>query len=231
MMKDVTAAILIKDNKILIARRKASDSQGGKWEFPGGTIKEGETPRHCLIREMKEEFGIKVSVGNFYGCFLVIFERNYCILTCRSFYYKLIFTMSKKILIITAALLGFAILSASAIAGDKKQLTKEEKARQKSLEKDAFYSARIRLNVWRSTSIEAGTFDQAQYDEFRFQLYEKSVNDSLICYEEFILEENFYDANICLQTWRMHSKELGTYDKDQYEALKERLKLERIKKA
>jgi hypothetical protein len=153
--------------------------------------------------------------------------------------------MSKKILIITAALLGFAILSASAIAEDKKQLTKEEKARQKmlkieavnayyrlkkSLEKDAFYSARIRLNVWRSTSIEAGTFDQTQYDEFRFQLYEKSVNDSLICYEEFILEENFYDANICLQTWRMHSKELGTYDKDQYEALKERLKLERINK-
>ena len=51
------------------------------------------------------------------------------------------------------------------------------------------------------------------------------------CYEEFIFEENFYDANICLQTWRMHSKELGTYDKNQYEALKEGLKQAKADKA
>ena len=99
-----------------------------------------------------------------------------------------------------------------------------------SLEKDAFYSTRVRLNVWRSTSMEAGTFDQAKYDEFKQQLYENSVNDSMKCYEGFILEENFYDANICLQTWRMHSKELGTYDKEEYEALKERLKQARAAK-
>jgi len=66
-MTDVTAAILIKDKKILIARRKATDNQGGKWEFPGGKIKADETPRECLIREMKEEFGINVSVGEFFG--------------------------------------------------------------------------------------------------------------------------------------------------------------------
>lgn len=66
-MEEVTAAILIKDNKILIARRKATDNQGGKWEFPGGTIKKDETPQECLIREMKEEFDIDVSVGKFYG--------------------------------------------------------------------------------------------------------------------------------------------------------------------
>jgi hypothetical protein len=154
--------------------------------------------------------------------------------------------MSKKILIITAALLGLLFLTSFAIAEDKKPLSKEEKARQKmlkleaanafwrlkhSLEKDAFYNTRIRLNVWRSTAMEAGTFDQAKYDEYKQQLYERSVNDSMKCYEEFILEENYYDANICLQTWRMHSKELGTYDKDKYEALKESLKQARIKKA
>jgi 8-oxo-dGTP diphosphatase len=66
-MTEVTAAILIKDKKILIARRKATDNQGGKWEFPGGKIKADETPRQCLIREMKEEFGINVSVGEFFG--------------------------------------------------------------------------------------------------------------------------------------------------------------------
>ena len=154
--------------------------------------------------------------------------------------------MRKKILTITAGLLVLLFLTTLAIGEDKKSPSQEEKARQKmlkleaanalwrlkhSLEKDAFYNTRIRLNVWRSTAMEAGTFDQAQYDEFKQQLYENSVNDSMKCYEEFILEDNFYDANICLQTWRMHSKELGTYDKDTYEALKERLKQARIKKA
>lgn len=129
-------------------------------------------------------------------------------------------------------------LSAFAVAEDKKALTQEEKARQKmlkleaanafwrlkhSLEKDGFYSGRIRLNVWRATATEAGTFDQAKYDEFKKQLYEKSINDSMKCYEEFILDDNFYDANICLQIWRMHSKELGNYDKEEYDALKERI--------
>ena len=154
--------------------------------------------------------------------------------------------MRKKILSITAGLIVLLFLTSFAIGEDKKSPSQEEKARQKmlkieaanafwrlkhSLEKDAFYCTRIRLNVWRSTATEAGTFDQAQYDQFKQQLYEKSVNDSMKCYEEFIFEENFYDANICLQTWRMHSKELGTYDKDRYEALKERLKQARIKKA
>ena len=83
----------------------------------------------------------------------------------------------------------------------------------------------------RFLAMEAGTFDQAQYDEIKQQLYQKSVNDSMKCYEGFILQENFYDANICLQTWRMHSKELGTYDKEEYEALKERLKQARAAKA
>ena len=54
-------------------------------------------------------------------------------------------------------------------------------------------------------------------------MYEKSVNDSLRCFEEFIMEEDYYDANVCLQTWRMHSKELGTYDQAQYEALKNKM--------
>jgi len=91
------------------------------------------------------------------------------------------------------------------------------------MEKDGFYSGRVALNIWRSTAMDAGTFDQTQYDEFKTQLYEKSVNDSLRCFEEYMLEEDFYNANFCLQTWRMHSKELGTYDQAEYEASKERL--------
>ena len=66
-MKQVTAAILIKDTKILIAKRKADDRQASKWEFPGGTVEQDETPEACLKREIQEEFGITVSVGRFFG--------------------------------------------------------------------------------------------------------------------------------------------------------------------
>ena len=57
-MKHVTAAILVKDGLILIAKRRASDRLGNKWEFPGGTVEDEESPEECLEREMKEEFGI-----------------------------------------------------------------------------------------------------------------------------------------------------------------------------
>ena len=43
-MIDVTAAILAKEGKILIAKRKKTDKIPNKWEFPGGKIKSDETP-------------------------------------------------------------------------------------------------------------------------------------------------------------------------------------------
>ena len=66
-MQKVTAAILIKDGKILIAQRAAHDKQAYKWEFPGGKIENNESPEQCLAREMQEEFGIVVSVGALFG--------------------------------------------------------------------------------------------------------------------------------------------------------------------
>lgn len=64
---DVTAAIIVKDRKVFIARRKAGIHLAGYWEFPGGKLEEGETPEACLARELKEEFNIIVSVGAFVG--------------------------------------------------------------------------------------------------------------------------------------------------------------------
>jgi hypothetical protein len=87
------------------------------------------------------------------------------------------------------------------------------------------------MNVWRSNAIDAGTFDQAQYDEFKKQLYEKSVMRSLECFDYFLAEQYFHDANMCLQTWKVHSQEIGPFDQEQYEALKERLKAARAKRA
>jgi 8-oxo-dGTP diphosphatase len=66
-MIDVTAAILVKDGKVLIAKRQPDDKQPDKWEFPGGKVEAGESTRECLKREMREEFGIDVRVGKFLG--------------------------------------------------------------------------------------------------------------------------------------------------------------------
>jgi 8-oxo-dGTP diphosphatase len=64
-MQQVTAAVIEKDGKILIARRKREDPLGGKWEFPGGKIESGETPEDCLRRELREELGIETRVEEF----------------------------------------------------------------------------------------------------------------------------------------------------------------------
>ena len=66
-MIDVTAAIIIHENKLLIAQRKSTDKLPNKWEFPGGKVEEGETLEECLIREMQEEFAIDVTIGEHIG--------------------------------------------------------------------------------------------------------------------------------------------------------------------
>ena len=66
-MIEVTAAIINKNGRVLIAQRKAAGKLPYKWEFPGGKIESGETPEECLKREMEEEFSIDVSVGEYLG--------------------------------------------------------------------------------------------------------------------------------------------------------------------
>jgi len=143
-----------------------------------------------------------------------------------------------KIFITAAALLSVVLAVSLVDAQENTEQNPDAKAQERMLKREAvnslwrlkrtlenegFYSGRVALNVWRSAAIDAGTFDQEQYAEFKKQLYEKSVSDSLKCFDEFIQEEDYYDANVCLQTWRMHTKELGTYDQALYEALKQKL--------
>lgn len=66
-MKIVIAGLLIKDGLCLIAKRRADDSLGNLWEFPGGKVEVGETPEECLQREMVEELQINVEVGDFFA--------------------------------------------------------------------------------------------------------------------------------------------------------------------
>jgi 8-oxo-dGTP diphosphatase len=75
-MQIVTAAILVKGDKVFIAQRKAGKRLADLWEFPGGKLEEGETPEECLVREMVEEFGIEVSVLDFFDESVYHYERG-----------------------------------------------------------------------------------------------------------------------------------------------------------
>lgn len=66
-MKDVTAAIIIDNGKILIAQRADNQKLAGKWEFPGGKVEPGETPKECLVREIREELGIAIEAEEFFA--------------------------------------------------------------------------------------------------------------------------------------------------------------------
>lgn len=65
----VTAAILTRGDQVLIARRPPHGLLGGLWEFPGGKQQEGEDLPACLRREIMEELGVHISIGNSFGVY------------------------------------------------------------------------------------------------------------------------------------------------------------------
>lgn len=60
----VTAAVIERNGHILIAKRKQGKRHVGNWEFPGGTLEEGETYEQCLKRELQEELAIISEIGD-----------------------------------------------------------------------------------------------------------------------------------------------------------------------
>jgi 8-oxo-dGTP diphosphatase len=59
----VVAALILRNSKILVCQRRRDDSHGLQWEFPGGKVEPGETPREALARELREELAIEASLG------------------------------------------------------------------------------------------------------------------------------------------------------------------------
>ena len=67
-MKQVAAMFLKNSNgENLITRRASSESMAGWWEFPGGKIEAGESAEECLVREIKEELNLDITVGKELG--------------------------------------------------------------------------------------------------------------------------------------------------------------------
>ncbi len=60
----VTAAVICRDGKVLIAKRAEGRNLAGKWEFPGGKVESGESLIDCLKREIQEELGIRIKVND-----------------------------------------------------------------------------------------------------------------------------------------------------------------------
>ena len=56
----VVGAILLKGDRILVARRASHKSAPGLWEFPGGKVESGESPEQALEREVHDELGLRI---------------------------------------------------------------------------------------------------------------------------------------------------------------------------
>lgn len=61
------AGIAQRDGTYLVALRSPGGDLGGKWEFPGGKLDEGESPEDCLKREFREELDAEIAVGRRLG--------------------------------------------------------------------------------------------------------------------------------------------------------------------
>ena len=58
---EVCAAVAFRDGKLLLASRRPGSNLAGKWEFPGGKQRDGESLVDCIRRELLEELGLEIT--------------------------------------------------------------------------------------------------------------------------------------------------------------------------
>jgi len=84
MVTETTLCYLIKGNKILLQRKSKGLFGEGKWNGPGGKLRENEKPEDCIRREVLEETGIKIFNIEDHGV-LNFFKGNELFITCHVF--------------------------------------------------------------------------------------------------------------------------------------------------
>jgi 8-oxo-dGTP diphosphatase len=65
----VAALVTDESGRLLLARR-AHEPDAGLWDTPGGFLDEGEEPQVGLVRELREEAGVEIEIGDFFGMYL-----------------------------------------------------------------------------------------------------------------------------------------------------------------
>lgn len=75
-MVAVVGAAIVRDGRVLAARRTAPPEAAGRWEFPGGKVEPGESPEDALVREVREELGCAVEVTGWLPGEVPIGERH-----------------------------------------------------------------------------------------------------------------------------------------------------------
>ncbi len=71
----VVGAAIVRDRRVLAARRSAPAAHAGGWEFPGGKVEPGESPEAALARECREELGVQITVGEQLGAQTALAEQ------------------------------------------------------------------------------------------------------------------------------------------------------------
>ncbi len=72
----MVGAAIVRDGRVLAARRTTPPEAAGRWEFPGGKVEQGETPEAALAREIDEELGCAVEVTGWLPGEVPIGERH-----------------------------------------------------------------------------------------------------------------------------------------------------------
>lgn len=85
---DVVGAVILAGGKVLCAQRGSHGPLAGKWEFPGGKVEKGESPREALKREIAEELRCDIEVGD--EITATRHEYDFAVITLTTFYCDLI---------------------------------------------------------------------------------------------------------------------------------------------
>jgi len=72
----VVGAAVLRDGRVLAARRTTPAAAAGRWEFPGGKVEPGESSASALLREVREELGCEVEVTGWLTGVVPVGERH-----------------------------------------------------------------------------------------------------------------------------------------------------------
>ena len=60
----VAAAVIVRNDRVLLTQRPSGTHLADSWEFPGGKVEDGESPPEALARELREELGVDSAIGD-----------------------------------------------------------------------------------------------------------------------------------------------------------------------